>query len=139
MHTRLQPHLCHPQLPGRRVVRQASAGCPCRRRIGFFAAAYLGLSLIHAPWLVFVELPLFGGIAACADSVGKAWISELVPSHRPGTAQGGTRAPLGAAILLDGLWAGLARQSDGQVPLLVCGTVALTLAAIVCTSGQSDE
>jgi hypothetical protein len=27
------------------------------------------------------------------------------------------------------LWAGLARQSDGRIPLLVSGTVALTLAA----------
>jgi hypothetical protein len=70
---------------------------------------------------------------------GKAWICELVPSHRLGTAQGLYQGA-GAAILLAGLWAGLARQSDGRIPLLVSGTVAHTLAAalpaIVRTTGQ---
>jgi len=35
-----------------------------------------------------VELPLFRGFAACTDSVGKAWVSELIPSHLLGTARG---------------------------------------------------
>jgi len=28
--------------------------------------------LVHACWLVFVLLPLYGGFAACVDGVGKA-------------------------------------------------------------------
>jgi MFS family permease len=109
--------------------------------LGSSPSAYLGL--IHAPWLVFLQLPLDEGFAACMDGVGKAWICELVPSHRLGTAQGLYQGASGAAILLAGLWADLVRQSDGRIPLLVSGTVAHTLAAalpaIVRTTGQPDE
>jgi hypothetical protein len=45
----------------------------------------------------------------------------------------------GAAIQFADLWGRPGRQSDGQIPLLVCGTVALTPAAIVGTPGQPDE
>ncbi|MEU6770660.1 hypothetical protein [Streptomyces sp. NPDC046759] len=43
-----------------------------------FAIGSLGLGLVHAPWLVFVALSLYGGCAACTDGVGKAWTSTLV-------------------------------------------------------------
>ncbi|MFF5016695.1 MFS transporter [Streptomyces sp. NPDC001165] len=95
----------------------------------FFAVGYLGLGLIHAPWLVFVVLPLYGGFAACTDGVGKAWISTLVPDRQQGSAQGLYQGAIGAAILLAGLWAGLAWGTMGQVPLLVSGIAALVLAA----------
>jgi MFS family permease len=103
--------------------------------LGFFAAGYVGLGLIHAPWLVFVVLPLYGGFAACTDGVGKAWISELVPDHQQGSAQGLYQGATGAAILLAGVWAGLAWRGDGHIPLLVSGTVALALAAALLAIG----
>ncbi|MEU9244470.1 MFS transporter [Streptomyces sp. NPDC048385] len=95
----------------------------------FFATGYLGLGLIHAPWLVFVVLPLYGGFNACTDGVGKAWISTLVPDRQQGTAQGLYQGATGAAVLLAGIWAGLAWGSDGHIPLLVSGSVAVAMAA----------
>jgi MFS family permease len=97
----------------------------------FFAIGYLGLGLIHAPWLVFVVLPLYGGFAACTDGVGKAWISTLVPDRQQGTAQGLYQGATGAAVLLAGLWAGLAWGADGHVPLLASGAAALALAVVL--------
>jgi MFS family permease len=94
----------------------------------FFAIGYLGLGLIHSPWAVFVVLPLYGGFAACTDGVGKAWISTLVPDHQQGTAQGLFQGATGAAVLLAGVWAGLAWGTDGRLPLLVSGGIALILA-----------
>ncbi|MFF3518587.1 MFS transporter [Streptomyces sp. NPDC002573] len=99
----------------------------------FFAVGYLGLGLIRAPWLVFVVLPLYGGFAACTDGVGKAWVSTLVPDHQQGTAQGLYQGATGAAILLAGLWAGLAWGPDGHLPLLVSGIAALVLAGVLPT------
>jgi MFS family permease len=96
--------------------------------LGFFAVGYLGLGLIHAPWLVFVVLPLYGGFAACTDGVGKAWISSLVPDREQGTAQGLYQGATGAAILLAGVWAGLVWGADGRMPLLISGTVAIAVA-----------
>ncbi|MFF4211553.1 MFS transporter [Streptomyces sp. NPDC001796] len=105
----------------------------------FFAVGYLGLGLIHAPWLVFVVLPLYGGFAACTDGVGKAWVSSLVPDHQQGTAQGLYQGITGAAVLWAGLWAGLAWGSDGHVPLLVSGAIALALAAVLPVLGRSRQ
>ncbi|WP_416960522.1 MFS transporter [Streptomyces sp. Agncl-13] len=97
----------------------------------FFAIGYLGLGLIHVPWLVFVVLPLYGGFAACTDGVGKAWISTLVPDHQQGTAQGLFQGATGAAVLLAGVWAGLAWGTDGHLPLLISGGIALALAGVL--------
>ncbi|MGR3875394.1 MFS transporter [Streptomyces graminifolii] len=97
----------------------------------FFAIGYLGLGLIHSPWSVFVVLPLYGGFAACTDGVGKAWISTLVPDHQQGTAQGLFQGATGAAVLLAGVWAGLAWGADGHVPLLFSGGVAVVLAGVL--------
>ncbi|MFI5882855.1 MFS transporter [Streptomyces sp. NPDC051554] len=97
----------------------------------FFAVGYLGLGLIHSPWLVFVVLPLYGGFAACTDGVGKAWISTLVPDRQQGTAQGLFQGATGAAVLLAGVWAGLAWGADGHLPLLVSGGIALVLAGVL--------
>ncbi|MEV6543046.1 MFS transporter [Streptomyces sp. NPDC051665] len=94
----------------------------------FFAIGYLGLGLIHSPWAVFVVLPLYGGFAACTDGVGKAWISTLVPDRQQGSAQGLFQGATGAAVLLAGVWAGLAWGTDGHLPLLISGGIALVLA-----------
>ncbi|MGF1425930.1 MFS transporter [Kitasatospora sp. LaBMicrA B282] len=94
----------------------------------FFAVGYLGLGLIHSSWLVFVVLPLYGGFAACTDGVGRGWISTLVPDAAQGTAQGLYQGATGAAVLVAGLWAGLAWGSAGRLPLLVSGAVGLLVA-----------
>lgn len=100
--------------------------------LGFFALGYLGLGLIRTPELVFVVLPLYGGFAACTDGVGKAWVASLAPADRQGGAQGLYQALVGGAVLLAGLWAGLAWHHDGRLPLLLAGSVgALTAVGLL--------
>lgn len=101
-----------------------------------FAIGYLGLGLIDAPWLVFVLLPVYGGFAACTDGVGKAWVSSLAPDSRQGTAQGLYQALSGGAILIAGLWAGLAWGGTGVLPLLLSGSVAAVLAVGLLVGGR---
>jgi MFS family permease len=95
--------------------------------LALFAVGYLGLGLIGSPWLVFVVLPVYGGFAACTDGVGKAWVSSLAPEGRQGSAQGYYQALSGGAVLVAGLWAGLAWHGDGVVPLLVSGCTAVAI------------
>ena len=102
----------------------------------FFAVGYLGLGLAHAPWLVFVLLPLYGGFAACTDGVGKAWVSSLAPAGRQGAAQGIYQALSGGAILVAGLWAGLLWNGTGSLPLQVSGVAAAVLAAGLFAAGN---
>ncbi len=91
--------------------------------LAFFAVGYLGLGLTRSPRLVFLLLPLYGGFAACTDGVGKAWVASLAPTDRQGGAQGLYQALTGGAVLLAGVWAGLAWHGNGRFPLLLAGGV----------------
>lgn len=98
-----------------------------------FTVAYLGLGLVRSgPW-AFVILIVYGGFAACTDGVGKAWVSSLVPDARQSGAQGLFQGLTGGAILVAGIWAGLAWGSAGVVPLLISGAVAAVLTVILAT------
>jgi MFS family permease len=102
-----------------------------------FAVGYLGLGLSRSPWLVFVLLPVYGGFAACTDGVGKAWVSSLAPDNRQAGAQGLYQALSGGAVLVAGLWAGLAWGGDGILPLLLSGSVAALLAVVFFVRGSA--
>jgi len=102
----------------------------------FFAIGYLGLGLITTPGWVFLLLPLYGGFAAATDGVGKAWVASLAPPGRQGGAQGLYQGLTGGAILVAGLWAGLAWKTTGQLPLLLSGAVALALALALAGTGH---
>lgn len=104
--------------------------------LAFFAVGYVGLGLIDAPWLVFVILPLYGGFAACTDGVGKAWVASLAPEDRQGGAQGLYQAVTGGAVLVAGLWAGLAWGGTGQVPLLLAGSIGAVAAVALLVFGS---
>ena len=91
--------------------------------LAFFAVGYLGLGLTSCPALVFVLLPVYGGFAACTDGVGKAWVASLAPAERQGGAQGLYQGLTGGGVLVAGLWAGLAWNGDGRVPLIVAGSL----------------
>lgn len=98
-----------------------------------FAVCYAGLGLIRDGRLVIPLLLVYGGFAAATDGVGKAWISTLVPATRQGSAQGIFQGLSGGAVLVAGVWAGLAWGGDGRLPLLISGTVAALLAAVLLT------
>jgi len=105
--------------------------------LAFFAVSYLGLGLVSTSGWVWVLLPAYGGFAACSDGVGKAWVSGLAPAGRQGSAQGTYQALTGGAILVAGLWAGFAWHGSGRWPLLVSGTAALLIAALLLVRGRT--
>ena len=100
-----------------------------------FTVAYLGLGLVHSGAWAVVILIVYGGFAAFTDGVGKAWVSSLVPDARQSGAQGLFQGLTGGAILIAGIWAGLAWGSAGVVPLLISGSVAAVL-TVVLASGR---
>ncbi|WP_327139581.1 MFS transporter [Nocardia sp. NBC_01327] len=101
-----------------------------------FAVGYLGLGLIESPAWVFLVLPIYGGFAAATDGVGKAWVSDLAPPGRHSAAQGLYQGLTGGAVLIAGIWAGLAWQGSGQLPLLISGVIGLVLAAALAVGGR---
>jgi MFS family permease len=101
-----------------------------------FAVGYLGLGLIGDPLWVFPILIVYGGFTAATDGVGKAWVSSLAPASLQGRAQGLFQGLTGGAILVAGVWAGLAWGDAGQVPLLVSGSAGLVLAVGLVVAGR---
>lgn len=95
-----------------------AAGLAC------FAVAYLGLGLVHTAGWVIPLLIVYGGFTAATDGVGKSWVSALLPAGRQGSGQGTYQALAGGAVLVAGVWAGLAWGGTGRLPLLVSGGVA---------------
>jgi MFS family permease len=98
-----------------------------------FAIAYLGLGSTDDGPTAVLLLVVYGGFSALTDGVGKAWISSLVPDAVQGHAQGLFQGATSAAVLVSGLWAGLAWHGDGSVPLLLSGSVAAVLAVGLAT------
>jgi len=99
-----------------------------------FGAAYLGLALTKSHLFAVLLLILYGGFAACNDAVGKAWVSTLAPDEAQGWAQGLFQGVTGGAILVAGIWAGLAWNlgaGAGTVPLLISGVVGLVVALLL--------
>jgi MFS family permease len=96
-----------------------------------FAVTYCGLGLTRNGAVAVLLLVVYGGFAALTDGVGKAWISGLVPDHLQGRAQGLFQGGTSAAVLVAGVWAGLAWQGDGSAPLLISGSVAAALAVAI--------
>ncbi|MFZ0323454.1 MAG: MFS transporter [Actinomycetes bacterium] len=104
-----------------------------------FAIGYIGLGVVDGGWIVFALMAVYGGFNGFTDGVGKAWISTLVPTSVRGHAQGVFQGLSGGAVLLAGLWAGLAWHlgpGDGVVPLLVSGVAAAGASVWMMTAGR---
>ncbi|MCW2694153.1 MAG: major facilitator superfamily 1 [Mycobacterium sp.] len=96
-----------------------------------FAVTYLGLGVTHNRGAVVALLLVYGAFTAATDGVGKAWIAGLVGRDQQGRAQGMYQGLTGAAVLVAGVWAGLAWNGDGRVPLLVSGAGALVVLGVL--------
>jgi MFS family permease len=94
----------------------------------FFALCYIGLGASGSLVLSWLLLAGYGLFAACTDGVGKAWVSRYAGALGQGAAQGFVQGLTGFAVLVAGVWAGLAWGSVGRVPLILAGTVAAVLA-----------
>jgi MFS family permease len=101
-----------------------------------FAIGYLGLGLTDSAGWVFVILPIYGGFTAATDGVGKAWVADLAPPERQAGAQGLYQGLTGGAVVVAGVWAGLAWHDTGRLPLLISGAMGLALAVALAATGH---
>jgi MFS family permease len=101
-----------------------------------FAVAYLGLGLVHSPGWVWVLLPVYGAYTALTDGVGKAWVADLLPARAMGTGLGLYQGITGGCALVASIWAGLAWNGNGRLPLQVSGAVVAALAFLLLVAGR---
>jgi MFS family permease len=107
--------------------------------LGVFATAYLGLGVVTTSGWVWPLLAVYGAFTALTDGVGKAWITDLLPSERHGSGLGLYQGVVGAGSLVAGIWAGLAWHGNGRLPLVVSGAVVALLAVVLLVAGEQLE
>lgn len=103
--------------------------------LAFFAIGYVGLGLTTDTVTAWLLIGAYGLFTGCTDGVGKAWISGLVDQEYQASAQGVFQGGTGLGVLVAGLWAGFLWGSNGQLPLLVSGTIGGVF-AVVLLGGQ---
>lgn len=105
--------------------------------LAFFSVGYLGLGIIDGGGWVYVVIGVYGLFPAFTDGVGKAWIASLVEPAQLGHAQGVFQALNNGAVLIAGVWAGLAWKlgpGGGVIPLIVSGVIAAIASVVLATN-----
>lgn len=105
----------------------------------FFAVGYGGLGLTTDPVAAWLLIGAYGLFTGCTDGVSKAWISSLVGADLQASAQGVFQGASGFAILIAGVWAGLAWGQDGTLPLLISGGLGAVFAIAMLTFGYANR
>ena len=75
-----------------------------------YALSYLGLGLASAKWQVWLLFALYGLYYGISEGVTRAFVSDLVPVERRGTAYGWYHAAVGISLLPASVIAGLLWQ-----------------------------
>lgn len=107
--------------------------------LAIFAVAYLGLGIVTTASWVWVLFPVYGGYTALTEGVSKAWVADLLPERSMGTGLGLYQGIAGGAALLAGIWAGVAWNGDGTLPLLISGGAVAVLAVVLVVGGSRLE
>lgn len=71
-----------------------------------FALVYAGFAVANGTWAVWVLFVVYGAYIAFTDGVGKAYVADLVPQARRGTALGLYTASTGAMLLFSSIIGG---------------------------------
>lgn len=106
--------------------------------LAVFAVVYVGLGQRASTTAVWILLPLYGVFPALTDGISRAWISNLASDHARTWVLGIHGATTGVAVLVAGLWSGLAWGDHGEIPLTISGTVAAAVAIWLLLDRSGD-
>jgi len=99
-----------------------------------FAIGYIGLAVSGTTLWSVVFVIVYGGFAACQDTVGKSWVAKQAPASQQLAAQAFLQGFSGVAVLVAGLWAGLLWALGpglGVVPLIGSGLTAILVSGFI--------
>jgi MFS family permease len=78
---------------------------------GVYALTYLGFALASAPWHMILLFALYGLYFGAAEGVTRAFVADMVPVERRGTAYGLYHGAVGFSLLLASVIAGVLWQA----------------------------
>lgn len=97
-----------------------------------FSGVYFGFGLTSGIGLIWGLFFFYGVYAAFSEGILKAWVSDLVPDNKRGSAIGLITMLSGFAIMLGSLLTGVLWDKFGaQVPFILSGIVSLVVAVFL--------
>jgi MFS family permease len=106
-----------------------------------FSVVYLFFALIHSSFFLWLLFPVYGVYMALTEGVGKAYISNLVPQEKSGTAFGVYHTIIGLTTFFASLIAGLLWTYIGVSAPFIFGSIMALISAllfIVLEKNQRD-
>jgi len=105
-----------------------------------FSIVYLFFGLVHSSLLLWLLFPIYGIYMALTEGVGKAYISNLVPQEKIGTAFGVYQTTIGLCTFFASLIAGLLwTYIDVSTPFIFGSIMALISAFLFIVLGKKIE
>lgn len=104
-----------------------------------FGIVYLGFGLISSSTLLWFLFPFYGLYMALTEGVGKAYIANLVPTDRTGTAFGIYQTVIGLGTFFASFVAGLLWQHLGPRAPFVMGSIMAFVASILFVSWRKNR
>jgi len=96
-----------------------------------FSAVYLSFGLVHSSLFLWFLFPIYGIYMALTEGVGKAYISNLVPQEKAGTAFGIYQTTVGLTTFFASFIAGLLWTYVGVSAPFVYGSLMATISAFL--------
>lgn len=97
-----------------------------------FSLVYFGFAFIPDIYLLWILFALYGIYAASTEGISKAWISDIIPDERRGTAIGLATLITGICVMIGSFATGFLWDKFGsQVPFLISAIVSLIIALFV--------
>ena len=96
-----------------------------------FSAVYLFFGLTHSSLFLWLLFPFYGMYMALTEGVGKAYISNLVPQEKTGTAFGVYQTTVGLCIFFASLIAGLLWTYIGVSAPFIFGSIMAVISAFL--------
>jgi len=97
-----------------------------------FSAVYFGFASINSFVFIWILFALYGTYASSTEGVLKAWVSDLVPDQKRGSAIGLITMSSSFAMMIGSIAAGFLWDSFGsQVPFYLSSAVSLLVAGLL--------
>jgi MFS family permease len=104
-----------------------------------FAAVYLGFALATSAWMVWPLFAVYGAYIALTEGVGKAYVADLVPDDRRGSAMGLYNASTGAMLLLASVLGGALWEIFGPTATFLAGAASASAAVVLLAASRSGR
>lgn len=97
-----------------------------------FSLVYFGFAFIPDIYLLWILFALYGIYAASTEGISKAWISDIIPDERRGTAIGLATLITGICVMIGSFATGFLWDKFGsQIPFLISAIVSLLIALLL--------